>query len=62
MSVQTTADEHLDEVKSDIKSAIKNLNIVIDPDTWGHDEFKREYRKELLDVYKQLLDIRDKIE
>jgi hypothetical protein len=61
MGVTTTADEKLDAAREDIKSAIKNLHDFLDPDTWGHGDYKREYQKEVLEIYKKLLDIRDEL-
>ena len=61
MSVTTTADKHLDDAREDIKCAIKNLHKFLDPDTWGHDDYTKEFRRDILEVYKNLLDIRDKI-
>jgi len=61
MSVTTTADEHLRDAKDDIKSAVKHLHVVLDPETWGSEEYNKEYRDKMIEIYKQLLDIRDEL-
>lgn len=43
MSVQTTADDRRDEAKDHIEQAQKCLMSAIDIDTWGSDQFNKDY-------------------
>jgi len=43
MSVRTTADEKRDEAKYHINMAYECLLEVLDPDTWGHNEYDDKY-------------------
>lgn len=54
MSVRTTADEHLDTAKDNLKDAIENLSKTLSKDTWGSDDFSaialRKFNKALHDL------------
>lgn len=50
MGVRTTADDKLDEVIDNINDAYKNIMVVIDPNTWGSEEFKSEYLFKLEEI------------
>lgn len=43
MSVRTPADEKRDEAKEHISEAYKCLLDTLNPDTWGSDQFSKEY-------------------
>ena len=61
MSVRTTADEHLDSAKQHIKDAVKDLSEIVVEQCWGHDEYREEYSEELKRIFRELLEIRDRI-
>lgn len=61
MSVNTTASECIDKVRENIEEAYKNILIVLNPDTSGNDEYKKEYIDDLHDVAVELLKIKRKI-
>lgn len=61
MSVTTTADERLEDARENVIDAVKNLHKFLDPDTWGHDDYTEEFKSEVLETCKQLLDIREKL-
>ena len=54
MSVTTRADEKLREAKEYISKAIENLHEVNYPETWGNDEFKKEYLEKFIETEYQL--------
>ena len=62
MSVQTTADEKLDEAKQAIKIAIKNLNEILIDECWGYDEFKAGYKQKMRDAQQLLIDAKMKLD
>ena len=43
MSVRTTADDRRDEAKEYIEKAYKCLLEVLDPETWGSEDFNKDY-------------------
>lgn len=61
MSVTTTADEKLEDIKKNISDSIKDLREVLDPETWGHEDYKEEYIEELGEVYLDLCKIKKKL-
>lgn len=54
MSVTTTADEKRDQAKQCVLDAAKALDEMIDPSTWGSDEFKKEYLIEMTKIAYEL--------
>lgn len=58
MSVKTTADEELDNVRENIRAAIKSLSRIIVDECWGHDEFAPEFRESLDCAYIKLMEIK----
>lgn len=54
MSVRTTCDELIDEAKDHIKEANRKLKKALDQDTWGYDEYKKEYILDLHEIQEQL--------
>jgi hypothetical protein len=58
MSVRTTADEYLDNVKDNIREAYSNILKVLDDDTWGSSDFSSEYIETLDEVCLSLLKIK----
>ncbi len=61
MSVRTAADEHLDAAKDHLRAARKELLEVLDENTWGSDEFKKEYRELLSETAHELYTMIGKI-
>ena len=59
MSVQTTADEFLNDVKEFVDKAISDLNKV--QDSWGWDDWSDEYQIKILEVILELTKIKHKI-
>lgn len=57
MSVTTRADEKLDEVREHISNSISCLNEILDPNTWGSDEYKEIFKHTLNDVRHKLTQI-----
>ena len=55
MGVITTFDEKRDEAKSQIRKAIENLSVCINPSTYGYDERRTEYIDQLVDVLADLM-------
>lgn len=55
MGVQTTADNHIDEVRKNIAEAVKHLNAVLVEGCWGADEYRKDYHDKLVDMQAQLL-------
>lgn len=43
MSVQTTADERIDEAKTHIKQAYKCITDALDKNTWGSSDYRESY-------------------
>lgn len=62
MSVRTTADEHLDAAKQDIRNAVKNLSVIFVDRCYGSDEFCPDRRRELLGVYRSLMELLEVLE
>ena len=58
MSVITTWDEKKDCLKDSLKEAIRNLNIMLDSDTWGYADIAEDriemYEKMRMKLRKQL--------
>lgn len=61
MSVRTTADEKLDEAKDLINQAYKLLLEVLNPDTYGSDEYEEEYINTVHESVLDLLKIKRKL-
>ena len=59
MSVQTTADEFLNDAKEFVDKAISDLNKV--QDSWGWDDWSNEYQIKILEVILELIKIKHKI-
>jgi len=59
MSVQTTADEFLNDAKEFVDKAISDLNKV--QDSWGWDDWSDEYQIKILEVILELIKIKHKI-
>ena len=44
MSVETTADRHLNDIRRNLKQANKNLSQwLVDDDVWGREEYSEEF-------------------
>lgn len=61
MSVNTTADDKLNEVRKNIKDAIDNLNCIVVEQYWGHDEYTKEFHDIIYDTFHKLIEIRRKL-
>ena len=61
MGVITTADTQRDEAKQHLKDAYKCLKVVLEEDTWGHTDLKKEYIEELEMISLQILKLSKKI-
>jgi len=59
--MQTQADKQIQEVKSLIQSAVKNLASVITEPENGYNNYKEEYKRILLEHYNSLVLMRDKL-
>jgi hypothetical protein len=57
----TIADKNLDEAKEHINQAYKNLLIVIDSDTWGHENFHDLYVDKIEECIIELAKIKRKL-
>ncbi len=54
MGVTTTADEKLNEAREHLKQAQIKILEVLNPDTWGHNEFNAEY---IFDLHKAAFEL-----
>ena len=61
MSVTTTADEKIMKSKELISDAYKELLIVLDESTYGHDEYTEEYIQTVHEVAMELLKLKRKL-
>lgn len=61
MSVTTTADKKINEAKVNLNNAYKALLVVLEEDTWGHDELTESYIEELFSVAGEILKIKKKL-
>lgn len=57
----TTADEKIRNAKDLISDAYKELLIVLDEDTWGHNEFIEGYIDTVQEVAMELLKLKRKL-
>lgn len=58
MGVTTTADVLISEAKEKIREAIRMLTNAMDCDTWGSDDFKKEY---VDDVWSVIIEINNAV-
>jgi hypothetical protein len=61
MSVITTADEKITQAKELISEAYKNLLVVLDEETWGHNDFIEGYIDTVQEVAMELLKLKRKL-
>ncbi len=61
MSVQTTADEHRDAARENVRDAIRNLSQIVVEQCWGHDEYRAGYRTALSESFQELIAIQEKL-
>jgi len=59
MSVTTTADEELVEVRKEIESSVKRLSKIVIDRCWGWEDFTHQYQVKLRARLNTLLDLRD---
>lgn len=57
----TTADEKIIKAKDLISDAYKELLIVLDEDTHGYDDFKKEYLNTIQEIALELLKLKRKL-
>lgn len=62
MSVQTTADDHLDSAREHIASALEDLSEIIVKECWGHDDFNEEWRKKIHQTFQDLLKMKKRFQ
>lgn len=61
VSVQTTADEELENTRESVRSAIKSLSRILVDECWGHEEFNPEFTFKLKAAFTQLMEIKKTI-
>lgn len=61
MGVTTTADEKIRKAKELMSEAYKELLMVLDEDTWGHNEYREGYIDEVQEVAMELLRLKRKL-
>lgn len=61
MSVTTTADEKIRNAKELLSQAYKELLVVLDEDTWGHNDLKEDYVDTVQEVAVEILKLKRKI-
>ena len=59
MSVMTTADEIIEDFRKDLDRIIFQMKRLIFDEVWGWDDYKKEYRENMLDNLVQLKKMRD---
>ena len=47
MSVSTTVSEALDRVQENAKQVVKDLGVVLNEDSWGHEDLSKDHREAL---------------
>jgi hypothetical protein len=62
MSVKTSADESLDKVSEHISNAIKELTEIVVNRCHGYNEYSPAYKGYINQSYKELIDIRDRLD
>ncbi len=58
MSVNTTADEHLEKARTSLRDTIEELSQIIVRHVWGWDEFNEDYSESLDLAFEHLLTAR----
>lgn len=61
MGVTTTADEKIRKAKELMSEAYKELLMVLDEDTWGHNEYREGYIDDVQEVAMELLKLKRKL-
>lgn len=59
MSVQTTADAHLEDAANHVQAAVAALSEIVVEQCSGHDEWEPQFRKDIFEAFHQLLLLRD---
>lgn len=59
MGYTTTADQCKYDLEYKIKESIKLCNEFLDTDTWGHDEYTKEYIQKMENVRRKLSKIKE---
>jgi hypothetical protein len=61
MGVQTRADELLEEARGKLGDAARALSELILDETWGWDDYGKEYRAEVHDVLSELITLKKRL-
>lgn len=61
MSVQTEADEKIDQASRQVQAALTSLNEVVVERCWGHENYTLEYKKKLARAHALLVEARDEL-
>ena len=61
MAIHNRADEYKEKILQNINDIIKLLETFIDPETWGHNEYKEEFIIEMEDELHNLRIFRRKL-
>jgi hypothetical protein len=62
MSVRTTADEKLDEVRTHLDEAYKSLIDFADKNTWGSDDYSPQFRMRAVEIASELYKLNNELE
>lgn len=62
MSVQTEADDRLDDARRQVKSAVSNLSKIVVDECWGSDEYTKEFKARINDSFHTLIKVRDDLD
>lgn len=57
MGVITTSGEAMDRVEEHVEAAYKDFLLATHPDTWGSDDWKREYITKVRSLLEELRDV-----
>lgn len=59
MSVQTRADDKRDSARQHIADAVQDLAEIFVDECWGHDDYRKEYRANLKEIWLKLMEMKD---
>jgi sugar phosphate isomerase/epimerase len=62
MSVTTEADEKIRKVRELLQEAHNELLVFLNSETWGRDEYNKEYIAEMYEVLSELNKIKNKVD
>lgn len=61
MSVRTRVDELRESISNHLKQAIKELNEILDEDTWGNNDMNKDWLEDMVNAQANLRIIKNKI-